>query len=110
MQGLKPCKLKLSAFNTTNINVIGQKCLKTKHRDAEKTITFIITHVDTVTIIGRTDTVDLKCIKYLYDHYDQCTHDSSFVKSAKITFNGRVAKKKLEKCYRLVKLAIQEKR
>ena len=67
--------------------------LKTKHRDVVKTITFIITNVDTVTIIGRTDAVDLKCIQFLCDRYDQCKNDSSFVKSANITFNGRVAKK-----------------
>ena len=59
-----------------------------------KTITFIITNVDTVTIIGRTDAVDLKCIQFLCYRYDQCKNDSSFVKSANITFNGRVAKKK----------------
>ena len=93
VQGLKPCNMKLTAFNNTNINVIGQICLKTKHRDVVKTITFIITNVYTVTIIGRTDAVDLKCIQFLWDRYDQCKNDSSFVKSANITFNGRVAKK-----------------
>ena len=93
VQGLKPCTMKLTAFNNTNINVIGQICLKTKHRDVVKTITFIITNVDTVTIIGHTDAVDLKCIQFLCDRYDQCKNDSSFVKSANITFNGRVAKK-----------------
>ena len=71
MQGLKPCNMKLTVFNNTNINVIGI-CLKTKYRDVVKTITFIITNVDTVTIIGRTDAVDLKCIQCVCDRYDQC--------------------------------------
>ena len=76
MQGLKPCNMKLTALNNTNINVIDQICLKPKHRDAQKTITFIITNVDTITITGRTDAVDLKCIQFLYDHYDQCKNAS----------------------------------
>ena len=72
VHGLKLCNMKLTAFNNTNSNAIGQICLKTKHRDVEKTITFIITYVDTVTIIGRTDAVDLKCIQLLSERSDQC--------------------------------------
>ena len=94
VQGLTPCNMKLTTFNNTSINVIWLISLKTKHRDVEKTITFIITNVDTVTIIDRTDIMDPKYIQFLCDCSKQCKNDSSFVKSANISFNGRVAKKK----------------
>ena len=91
MQGLTICIMKLTAFNNTSINVICQICLKIKHRDVEKTITFIITKADT--IIGHINAVDLKCIHFLCDRSDKCKNDSSFVKSVNISLNGRVAKK-----------------
>ena len=31
---------------------------------------------------------------FVYNRYDQCKNDSSFIKSANKTFNGRAAKKK----------------
>ena len=64
--------MKLIAFNNTSINVIGQICIKTKHRDVEKSITFVITNVHTITIVGRTDAVDSKYIKFVYDRSFQC--------------------------------------
>ena len=67
-----PCNMKLTAFNNTSINFIGQICLKTKDRDVEKTTTFIITNVDTATIIGRTDAVDVKCIQASRSIHDKC--------------------------------------
>ena len=54
--------MKLTAFNHTNINVMGQIRLPVKHRDVVKNINFIVTNIDTATIIGRNDAVDLHCV------------------------------------------------
>ena len=38
VQNLEPCNMKLTAFNKTDINVIGQKHLVTKHNGLQKYI------------------------------------------------------------------------
>ena len=66
IQGLGACSMKLTAFNHTNINVMGQIRLPVKHRDVVKNINFIVTNIDTATIIGRmmqlTSTVSSSCV------------------------------------------------
>ena len=76
IQGLGACSMKLTAFNHTNINVMGQIRLPVKHRDVVKNINFIVTNIDTATIIGRNDAVDLHCVKLLCDNCDQCNDDN----------------------------------
>ena len=76
IQGLGACIMKLTAFNHTNINVMGQIRLPVKHRDVVKNINFIVTNIDTATIIGRNDAVDLHCVKFLCDNCDQCNNDN----------------------------------
>ena len=38
VQNFEPCNMKLTAFNKTDINVIGQKHLVTKHNGLQKNI------------------------------------------------------------------------
>ena len=86
--------MKLTAFNHTNINVMGQIRLPVKHRDVVKNINFIVTNIDTATIIGRNDAVDLHCVKFLYDNCDQCNDDNMCIKSSSTSFNTDSAKLK----------------
>ena len=77
IQGLGACGMKLTAFNNTNINVMGQIRLPVKHRDVVKNIMFIVTNIETATIIGRNDAVDLHCVEFLCHNCDQCNDDDS---------------------------------
>ena len=70
--------MKLTAFNLTNINVMGQIRLPLKHRDVMKNIKFIVT----ATIIGRNDAVDLHCVEFLCHNCDQCNDDDSMCRQA----------------------------
>ena len=95
IQGLGACSMKLTAFNHTNINVMGQIRLPVKHRDVVKNINFIVTNIDTATIIGRNDAVDLHCVKFLCDNCDQCNDDDNMcIKSSSMSFNTDSAKLK----------------
>ena len=94
IQGLGACSMKLTAFNHTNINVMGQIRLPVKHRDVVKNINFIVTNIDTATIIGRNDAVDLHCVKFLCDNCDQCNDDNMCIKSSSTSFNTDSAKLK----------------
>ena len=94
IQGLGACSIKLTAFNHTNINVMGQIRLPVKHRDEVKNINFIVTNIDTATIIGRNDAVDLHCVKFLCDNCDQCNDDNMCIKSSSTSFNTDSAKLK----------------
>ena len=69
--------MKLTAFNNTNINVMGQIHLPVKYRDVVKNIKFIVTNIETATIIGRNDAVDLHCVEFLCHNCDQCNDDDS---------------------------------
>ena len=77
IQGLDACSMKLTAFNLTNINVMGQIRLPVKHRDVMKNIKFIVTNIDMATVIGRNDAVDLHCVEFLCHNCDQCNDDDS---------------------------------
>ena len=77
IQGLGACGMKLTAFNNTNINVMGQIRLPVKHQDVVKNIKFIVTNIETATIIGRNDAVDLHCVEFLCHNCDQCNDDSN---------------------------------
>ena len=94
IQGLGTCSMKLTAFNHTNINVMGQIRLPVKHRDVVKNINFIVTNIDTATILGRNDAVDLQCVKFLCDNCDQCNDDNMCIKSSSTSFNTDSAKLK----------------
>ena len=95
VQNLEPCNMKLTAFNKTEINVIGQKHLVTKHNGLQKNILFVITDLNTSTFLGRNDAVNLKCIKFIGD----CVRGESnapSINSTSTTFNIQKAKKKRE--------------
>ena len=66
VKNLELCNTKLTAFNKTDINVIGQKHLVTKHNGLQKNILFVITDLNTSTIQGRNDAVNLKCINTIW--------------------------------------------
>ena len=90
IQGLGACGMKLTAFNNTNINVMGQIRLPVKHRDVGKNIKFIVTNIETATIIGRNYAVDLHCVEFLCHNCDQCHDDDSMcVKSLSTLDNWR---------------------
>ena len=42
IQGLDVCSMKLTAFNHTNISVMGQIRLPVKHRDVMKTLSLLL--------------------------------------------------------------------
>ena len=69
--------MKLTAFNLTKINVMGQIRLPVKYRDVIKNIKFIVTNFDTATVIGRNDAVYLHCVEFLCHNCDQCKNDDS---------------------------------
>ena len=77
IQGLDACSMKLTAFNHTNINVMGQIRLPVKYQDVMKNIKFIVTNIETATIIGRNDAVDIHCVEFLCHNCDQCNDDDS---------------------------------
>ena len=93
VQNLEPCNMKLTAFNKTDINVIGQKHLVTKHNGLQKNILFVITDLNTSTILGRNDAVNLKCIKFIGDRVRGESNTPS-INSTSTTFNIQKAKKK----------------
>ena len=67
IQGLSTCSMKLTAFNHTNINVMGQIRLPVKHRDVVKNINFIVTNIDTAipllaVMMQLTSTVSSSCV------------------------------------------------
>ena len=95
VQNLEPCNMKLTAFNKTDINVIGQKHLVTKHNGLQKNILFVITDLNTSTILGRNDAVNLKCIKFIGDRVRGESNTPS-INSTSTTFNIQKAKKKWE--------------
>ena len=91
--------MKLTAFNLTNINAMGQICLPVKHRDVMKNIKFIVTNIDTATVIGRNDAVDLHCVEFLCHNCDQCKNDDSMcVKSLSTPDNRKNDFYYSEKC------------
>ena len=99
IQGLDACSMKLTAFNLTNINVMGQIRLPVKHRDVMKNIKFIVTNIDTATVIGRNDAVDLHCVEFLCHNCDQCNDDDSIcIKSLPTPDNCRNDLHYSEKC------------
>ena len=99
IQGLDACSMKLTAFNLTNINVMGQIRLPVKHRDVMKNIKFIVTNIDTATVIGRNDAVDLHCVEFLCHNCDQCKNDDSMcVKSLSTPDNRKNDLYYSEKC------------
>ena len=99
IQGLDACSMKLTAFNLTNINVMGQIRLPVKYRDVIKNIKFIVTNIDTATVIGRNDAVDLHCVEFLCHNCDQCKNDDSMcVKSLSTPDNRKNDLYYSEKC------------
>ena len=72
IQGLGACGMKLTAFNNTNVNVMGQIRLPVKHRDVVKNIKVIVNNIETAPIIGHNDAVDLHCVEFLCHNCDQC--------------------------------------
>ena len=99
IQGLDACNMKLTAFNLTNINVMGQIRLPVKHRDVMKNIKFIVTNIDTATVIGRNDAVDLHCVEFLCHNCDQCNDDDSIcIKSLSTPDNCKNDLHYSEKC------------
>ena len=99
IQGQDACGMKLTAFNLTNINVMGQIRLPVKHRDVMKNIKFIVTNIDTATVIGRNDAVDLHCVEFLCHNCDQCKNvDSMCVKSLSTPDNRKNDLYYSEKC------------
>ena len=93
VQNLEPCNMKLTAFNKTDIKVIGQKHLVTKHNGLQKNILFVITDLNTSTILGRNDAVNIKCIKFIGDRVRGESNTPS-INSTSTTFNIQKAKKK----------------
>ena len=89
IQGLDACSMKLTAFNLTNINIMGQIRLPVKHRDVMKNIKFIVTNIDTATVIGHNDAVDLHCVEFLCHNCDQCKNDDSMCVKSLSTPNNR---------------------
>ena len=99
IQGLDACNMKLTEFNLTNINVMGQIRLPVKHRDVMKNIKFIVTNIDTATVIGRNDAVDLHCVEFLCHNCDQCNDDDSIcIKSLSTPDNCKNDLHYSEKC------------
>ena len=78
---------------------MGQICLPVKHRDVVKNSKFIVTNIETATIIGRNDAVDLHCVEFLCHNCDQCNDDDSMcVKSLSTLDNCKNDLHSSEKC------------
>ena len=67
---IQPTKNKLSAYNNTPINVVGEIDVPCKYNNTWKPLTFLVTDEHTKTIIGKRDAISLKCIKFLDRVFD----------------------------------------
>ena len=78
-----------------------------KHRDVVKNIKFIVTNIDTATISGRNNAVDLHWVKFPCHNCDQCNNDENMgVMSLSAYYH---CKNYLNSCVRSAKLTLAHK-